>query len=211
MTLKDYLERVAQIYKKYIPDYLEELQDYNKLNNELSDTRASVKLTPDGKQEATGIIQEKMRRSREKMEKIQQAAEQEAMKVRQIVEEKFNDRFHPTPECLDMQGLELLKSGILSDSELMALAAKYNGNMTMQRICGKYMEERNNSELKQTGRLLQAKGQDQHLRCVDGVITWGNYCMGRAPLSGFAGVDCFVRKFDEQVAQIYAAAPDIEA
>lgn len=46
-----------------------------------------------------------------------------------------------TPEAIDANGLTLLQSGILRPEELEALRVRYEGNPTMTRIVGQYVEE----------------------------------------------------------------------
>ena len=47
-----------------------------------------------------------------------------------------------TGDKLDLATVELLKSGILSDNEIKALAKDFEGNVAMLRIIGKYADER---------------------------------------------------------------------
>lgn len=46
-----------------------------------------------------------------------------------------------TPDGIDQNGLELLKSGILTADDMESLVSKYDGNPTMLRLAGKYAKE----------------------------------------------------------------------
>lgn len=57
-------------------------------------------------------------------------------------DERFERHARPTGDKVDLATVELLKSGILSDNELILLADDFTGNVSMQRIIGKYAKER---------------------------------------------------------------------
>ena len=143
------------------------------------------------------------------MELLARTAKAKALEVRSEVETRFYDRYHANPEEMDMRGIELLRSGILSDKEVKHLAEKYDGNCTMQRICGKYLEQSDDQGTRALGRMMRANASDPHLRCIDSIIEVGSYCMGGAHLSGTNGAERIFSRFDEMTAQTYAAAPDI--
>lgn len=58
--------------------------------------------------------------------------------VRQELAEALDAEYAADPSALDGRTLELLKSGILTDSEYVRLMNNAAGNTTMQRIIGKY-------------------------------------------------------------------------
>lgn len=209
MTLKDYMKQVEQIYKKYAPDFIKEANAEKALREEIYNIRGSRELTPEGKQARIEPLQRQCEKHRAKMELLAKTAQAKALEVRSVVESRFYDRYHANPDAMDMRGVELLRSGILSDKEIKQLAEQYSDNCTMQRICGKYMEQSADQETRTLGRVLQANASDPHLRCIDSIIEVGSYCMGGAHLSGANGAERMLSRFDEMTAQTYAAAPDI--
>lgn len=209
MKLYDYMKKVEGIYKELAPEYIKAVENYKNIRDAIIATRNNRDLTEQGKKKRIEQLQEENRVNKAEMEALAATAEQRAQEVRKQVEKAFYNRYHANPEALDMKVLELLKSGILTDTELKNLASQYSDNATMQRIAGKYMEQRPDRELQQTGRYLQQSASDPHLRCIDGVITIGRYCMGGAPLSGSAGAARMFERFDDMAAETYAAAPDI--
>ena len=210
MTLKDYMRKTERIYKELAPEYIKSVKEEQKAREQIYQTRSSRDLTPEGKQKRIAALQELCNEHKANMAALAKTAKERALEVRKEVEKRFYNRYHATPAALDMQTLELLKSGILSDSELLHLAETFDGNSTMQRICGKYMEQSSNRNTQTLGRALQMNASDPHLRCIDSIIEVGTHCMGGAPLSGANGAEHMFARFDEMTAQTYAAAPDVE-
>ncbi len=68
--------------------------------------------------------------------------------------ERYN---RATGDKVDLATVELLKSGVLSDREIKALAGDFKGNIAMLRIIGKYADERaKNTDNDNTKRELSA-------------------------------------------------------
>ena len=211
MKLTDYMRKTEKIYKELAPRYLEAAKQDEENRQAILNVRNSRDLTYEGKQKKIAALQEKGKAFKAEMAAIAATANEQAQEVRQEVAERFYGFYHATPQAIDMQGLELLKSGILSESELMQVAEGYKGNATMQRICGKYMQQSDSRTLREMGSVLQANASNPHLKCIDSIIEVGTHCMGGAPLSGANGAEHMFARFDEMTAQTYAAAPDIEA
>ena len=76
----------------------------------------------------------------------------------------FERHFRPTPEKVDANAVELLRSDILTTAELMALAKDYENNIAMKRIIGEHIkakgEKENNAQLKAYGNTLSEKPAD---------------------------------------------------
>lgn len=210
MKLVGYMKKAENIYKDFAPRYLEVAKQEEANRQAIMNVRSSRELTYDGKQKQIAALQEQGKVLKAEMAAIAATANEKAQDVRREVEQRFYGFYHATPQAIDMQGLELLKSGILSDRELMQVADSYQGNATMQRICGKYMQQSDSRELRQMGSVLQANASNPHLRCIDSIIEVGKYCLGGGRTQG-ASCEVFLNRFDEMTAQTYAAAPDIDA
>jgi len=211
MKLIDYMKEAENIYRDAAPSYIKNANKAKEIREAIYAVRNDRTLTPGGKQKKIEELQEQERTLRAEMAAIAATAKEKALEVRQSVSERFKGFYEVSPDAIDTNALELLKSGILRDSELVKLADSYAGNITMQRIIGKYLEERPDRNLQQMGRLLQANLQDPHLKCIDSVISAGDYCLGGAPLSGSAGAEGMYNHFDQMLAPTYEAAPDIDA
>ena len=79
----------------------------------------------------------------------------------------------------------------------------------MECICGSYLEKSMNKEISGYGRALQLISTDPHLRAIDAIMDAGKYILGGTPLSGSAGAETFLKRFDEILSTTYAAAPDL--
>ena len=81
-----------------------------------------------------------------------------------------------TVDKLDLATVELLKSGILSDNEIKALAKDFEGNVAMLRIIGKYAEERGgkeNMEMAVLPRNLKT-AEFPYREPLERLVFWGN-------------------------------------
>lgn len=115
-----------------------------------------------------------------------------------------------TGEKLDIATLELLKSGILSNDELKALANDFNGNITMLRLIGKYAEERAkndnnaNEEMKTLSNACK-NAKIPYNEPIDSLIYWSQQGLrkDRALSDGIA------KKYDEQADEIISEADGI--
>lgn len=204
------MRKVETIYKEAAPKYLELAKQADENREAILKVRDSRELTYEGKQKRIDFLHEKGNTLKAEIAAVVATANEQAQEVRRKVEQHFYNYFNTVPEDVDMHGLELLKSGILSDSELIRIAEGYKGNATMQKIYGKHMLQSNSSDVRRVGSVLLANSTNPHLRCIDSIIEVGKYCLGGGTTHG-ASCEVFLRRFDEMTAQVYAAAPDIEA
>ncbi len=92
------------------------------------------------------------------------------------------------PDSVDQNGLDLLKSGILSANDYYAMAEKYNGNPTMLRILAKYTKEAaDNPEMQRNERIALHElvercqnGYNALLQTWDDLSKVADYCSGQA-------------------------------
>ena len=210
MKLKDYMKKIEGIYKDAAPEYIKVMQKYRQAKEDIVKTRSSTELTHEGKTKRIQALEAYRNELKAEMDKIANEADAQALKVRKTVDDNFYSTFYATPAALDMQAMELLKSGILNDKELVNLAASFKGNATMQRICGSYMEKSTNEDTARMGRAMKYAPQDTHMRCVDSIISAGRACVGIGTQSGPEGAETFLNKFDSITAETYANTPDVE-
>ena len=208
--LTAYMKQIEGIYKEAAPEYIKIAKKDAQAKQDIEKVRASREYTHEGKQNRIAALEAYRKELRAEMDKLASAADAQALKVRSTVEQNFYDKFYATPAALDMQALELLKSGILNDTELLNLAGSFKGNATMQRICGSYMEKSNNENVQRMGRAMAYAPQDTHMRCVDSLITAGRACVGIGTQTGADGAETFLNRFDSMTGDAYAAAPDVE-
>lgn len=93
------------------------------------------------------------------------------------------------PDAVDANGLELLKSGILSADDFYSLVEKYDDNPTMLRLVARYAKEAADdmdiTQAKDRGALYQlyqvcSQGQGRTMRAWDDLSHIADYCSGQA-------------------------------
>ncbi len=143
-NVKEFTDRIRNAYPKYREEYVS-------LGNALIEGRKkwSEELrrgwrNPQEQQEATNKHDAKMRELRIAFENVEDRALAEFEAIKQECIEIFEPYNRATASMIDMPTLELLKSGILKDNELIDLADSFADNVTMLRLIGKYAEERAN-------------------------------------------------------------------
>lgn len=146
-NVKEFTDRIRNAYPKYREEYVTLgnalIEGKKKWNDEL---RRGWR-TPKERQEATLKHDEEMKKLRLAFESVEDKALAEFEAIKQECVELFEPYNRATASMIDMPTLELLKSGILKDDELIDLADGFSDNITMLRLIGKYAEERaNNSD-----------------------------------------------------------------
>lgn len=108
-----------------------------------------------------------------------------------------------TGDKLDLATVELLKSGILSDNEIKALAKDFEGNVAMLRIIGKYAEERggkDNMEMAILARNLKT-AEFPYREPLERLVFWGNSGIAERDSRATAGNSQFDTMYNELVEQ----------
>ena len=108
-----------------------------------------------------------------------------------------------TGDKLDLATVELLKSGILSDNEIKALAKDFEGNVAMLRIIGKYAEERggkDNMEMAVLARNLKT-AEFPYREPLERLVFWGNSGIAERDSRATAGNSQFETMYNELVEQ----------
>lgn len=141
-NVKEFTDRIRNAYPKYREEYVTLgnalIEGKKKWNDEL---RRGWR-TPKERQEATLKHDEEMKKLRLAFESIEDKALAEFEAIKQECVEIFEPYNRATASMIDMPTLELLKSGILKNDELIDLADGFSDNITMLRLIGKYAEER---------------------------------------------------------------------
>lgn len=92
------------------------------------------------------------------------------------------------PDAIDANGMELLKSGILSADDFYSLAEKYDNNPTMLRFVARYAkgaaDDMDSTQAKDRGALYQlaqvcSQGQGRTMRAWDDLSHIVDYCSGQ--------------------------------
>ena len=115
------------------------------------------------------------------------------------------------PESIDQNGLDLLKSGILTPDDYFGLLDKYNDNPTMLRFVAKYAKETADTMDDPAGRrtlymLCQQcrNGQGEIMRSWDALSSIADYCSGQVHGQGDAPayIETMSRRWEELTEEI---------
>lgn len=116
------------------------------------------------------------------------------------------------PDAVDENGLELLKSGIMTAKDFYTMEKKYDGNPTMLRLLAKYAQETaDNSDHESTERgglyMLAERckdGQGAVIRDWDALSKIADYCSGQA--HGKPGSPTYILSMGQQWEQLSSEA-----
>lgn len=175
--LHEYLNRIRDVYNKA-------RVEYTKIMDRREDEEQRYrKLMKSGELNARGIERAKERHSEtiaqinREFEALMQGTEETFSQIRTAVKFTFRDMYGLNPDKIDMNTLELLKSGIMTNDELTELAGNFEKNPTMRRMIGKYVSERSakdpaNDELRMLAAKCSVVDGTPHLDAVDALIGW---------------------------------------
>ena len=108
--------------------------------------------------------------------------------LRRNLERELRGDNAANPDAIDPNGMELLKSGILSADDFYSLVEKYDDNPTMLRFVARYAKEAaddmDRTQAKDRGALYQlaqvcSQGQGRTMRAWDDLSRIVDYCSGQ--------------------------------
>lgn len=164
--------------------------------------QAGRQYSTQGKREAQEHYREKERAAKNELANILKDAQGVFAEIRNEVDHQYSHLYSIRPEQVDTNALELLKSGVLTDKEIVSFGDLYASNPAMSRLVGKYAAQRSekapgNTEL----RRIAANGQlshAPHLEAVDTLTMLAEH--GLRPDRLYA--DGTAKIFDESAANI---------
>lgn len=139
----DYLAEMNKAYTEKYRVKFEELTAKREHENKLwSDELSRGWRDVEQRNRAEEKHRNTLRQISEEIADLQTEAKTDFEELLAEADTRFERHARPTGDKVDLATVELLKSGILSDKELIRLADDFKGNVSMQRIIGKYAEER---------------------------------------------------------------------
>lgn len=137
-----------------------------------------------------------------KIKHIQEETQKEIKSISQKADKIFSNHYRPHASQIDLQAVELLKSGVLTDSELTYLAKDYKDNFAMSKVLLPYIQKaaEKNPEMRKTSGeiLLRTKPFNAHTEAINAVCEWGN----RQMQDDFKLSKTMQKHFDEKIPQI---------
>ena len=139
---KEFLEKINAKYKAHRAEY-ERLNELSKIKADEWKKEVYRGWTNQQMQkEARAKYDAEQSEIRKAIENLRAAANRDFENIIADADNVFGRYNRATGDKLDLATVELLKSGILSDDEIRALAEDFAGNVAMLRIIGKYADER---------------------------------------------------------------------
>lgn len=140
--LSAYINQIEALYGKAREEYNKAVEELQKLEENHKNKMASGELSN------TGRVRENERYSAKKNELLQTIAKvrgnfSDAVNdIRNSVDALFRNNYCVNTEDIDLKGVQVLKSGMLTDVELLEMANRYKqtGNLTMYRLCGTFAD-----------------------------------------------------------------------
>lgn len=147
-SVSDYLEAM---HKKYTEDYRNEWESLDKQykaeekrwHNEIRRGWTSSEMQRTDHRKHNDLITDFTKGFR----LLSERAKAEFSDILAEADTRFERYARPTGDKVDLPTVELLKSDILADEDIIRLARDFDGNVAMTRIIGKYADERAKSSL----------------------------------------------------------------
>lgn len=141
-NVKEFLDKINDKYKVHRAEYERLNELYNLKAEEWKKELARGWSNQQMQKEARAKHEAEQGEIRNALEELRRTASTDFENILAEADDVFGRYNRATGDKLDLATVELLKSGILSDNEIKALAKDFEGNVAMLRIIGKYADER---------------------------------------------------------------------
>lgn len=178
----DYAKRLDTAFKAARQEYLEAWDEFQKAEK----ARTVGRIGTIERQRAEVDYLEARQTFNEAEGRIWAEFNQLRAGLRAELENEVRSGSLANPDAVDANGLELLKSGILSADDYYSLADKYDDNPTMLRLVAKYAKDAaDDMQGKDRGAMFQlasvcGSGQGRTLRGWDELSSIADYCSGQS-------------------------------
>lgn len=108
--------------------------------------------------------------------------------IRRDLEQDVRTSYAASPDAIDTNTIELLKSGVMGADDYYSLVDKFDNNQTMLRLIAKYAKEaaaeaNKDSQTRMALNVLCSEigdGKNKTMRAFDDLCQMSKYCSGRA-------------------------------
>jgi cell division septum initiation protein DivIVA len=141
-NVKEFLDKINDKYKVHRAEYERLNELFNRNVEEWKKELARGWSNQQMQKEARAKHEAEQSEIRNALDELRTTASKDFENILAEADDVFGRYNRATGDKLDLATVELLKSGILSDNEIKALAKDFEGNVAMLRIIGKYADER---------------------------------------------------------------------
>lgn len=202
-NVKEFLDKINDKYKAHRAEYERLTEQYTRnaeqWKKEVARGWSNYKL----QQEAKERHDKEQREIKKALDELRTTANTDFENILAEADDVFGRYNRATGDKLDLATVELLKSGILSDNEIKALAKDFEGNVAMLRIIGKYADERaskDNIEMIALAHSLK-NAEIPYREPLERLVFWGNSGIAERDSRATAGNSQFETMYNELVEQ----------
>ena len=202
-NVKEFLDKINDKYKAHRAEYERLNELYNLKAEQWKKELARGWSNQQMQKEARAKHEAEQSEIRNALEELRSTANKDFENILAEADDVFGRYNRATGDKLDLATVELLKSGILSDNEIKALAKDFEGNVAMLRIIGKYAEERggkDNMEMAVLARNLKT-AEFPYREPLERLVFWGNSGIAERDSRATAGNSQFDTMYNELVEQ----------
>lgn len=208
-TVKGYLRELKNLYWKKSEEVEKKYSDLKAVQAEIEQVRTSRDYTPEGRSKRLAALEERRDALKKELTAIRDDANNGAMKIRDDAETEFYNYYNASPDDVDLKLTELIRSGVLTDAELIHYGNK--ANATMKRLIGKELEKRPSYDAQAAGRAFMLPSANPHLQAIDNIIGVGDYAVGGAPMGGYDTVSSIRARFDGLIDPVIDGIKDVKS
>lgn len=205
-TVKEFLDKIKDKYADYRAEYdrLSEIltAKQEQWKNEVKRGWNTRKMHDEAESQYKAETQQII----SALEALRKKADTEFNTILENADNVFGRYNRATGDKLDLATVELLKSGILTDNEIKALADDFKGNVAMLRILGKYADERavNNTEMSTLAHTLN-NAEIAYREPLETLITFGMEGISRNKIKSYA----YDKNFEGQYNSLVESNKDV--
>lgn len=208
-TVKGYLRELKKLYWTKSEEVEKKYNELKAVKEEMTKVQTSRDYTPEGRNKRLVALGEKRDALKRELDAIREETKNGAMKIRADAETEFYNYYNASPDDVDLRLTELIRSGVLTDAELIHYGNK--ANATMKRLIGKELEGRSSYDAKQAGRAFLLPSNSPHLQAIDNIIGVGDYAVGGAPMGGYDTVSSIRTRFDGLIDPVIDGVKDVKS
>lgn len=202
-NVKEFLDKINDKYKAHRAEYERLNELFNRNVEEWKKEVARGWSNQQMQKEARAKHEAEQSEIKNALEELRRTASTDFENILAEADDVFGRYNRATGDKLDLATVELLKSGILSDNEIKALAKDFEGNVAMLRIIGKYAEERGGKDnMEMTVLATNLKSAEIPYRePLERLVFWGNSGIAERDSRATAGNSQFETMYNELVEQ----------
>lgn len=202
-NVKEFLDKINDKYKAHRAEYERLNGQFTRNAEQWKKEIARGWSDHREQQEARAKHETEQSTIKNSLDELRRTADMDFENILAEADEVFGRYNRATGDKLDLATVELLKSGILSDNEIKALAKDFEGNVAMLRMIGKYAEERaskDNMEMTVLSHSLK-NAEIPYREPLERLVFWGNTSIAEKDSRAMAGNSQFESMYNELVEQ----------